>query len=100
MSERRSEGFWYGHVEAWRESGQARVEYCTRHGLNLKSFGRWLNKARCAQAAADSRLRLVPVSPLPSAVRSPIQLHSPSGWRIELGCNTLDELAHLLRQLP
>ena len=55
MSVRRSEGFWYGHVKAWRESGQARVAYCTRHGMNLKSFGHWLKKARCAQAAADSK---------------------------------------------
>ena len=40
MSVRRSEGFWYGHVEAWRESGQARVEYCTRNTLD--EFGLWV----------------------------------------------------------
>lgn len=100
MAQRRSEAFWYGHLESWRESGQTQAMYCTTQGLNNKTFGRWRGKARRAQAAAEPKLTLVPVSIPAATTHSPIQLHSPHGWRIELACPPLCELATLLRQLP
>src|SRR3954452_6724092 len=35
------EAYWRVHVEAWRDSGQSRREYCAMHGLSRKTFGWW-----------------------------------------------------------
>ena len=35
------EAYWRVHVEAWRDSGQSRGEYCALHGLSRKTFGWW-----------------------------------------------------------
>ena len=35
--------YWSLHVEAWRQSGMDRAIYCRRHGLSVKTFGRWMN---------------------------------------------------------
>lgn len=33
--------YWSLHVEAWRQSGMARADYCRQHGLSTKTFERW-----------------------------------------------------------
>src|SRR3979490_3042360 len=30
--------YWSLHVEAWRQSGMARADYCRQHGLSTKTF--------------------------------------------------------------
>jgi len=35
--------YWSLHVEAWRQSGMDRAIYCRRHGLSVKTFGRWMS---------------------------------------------------------
>src|SRR3954453_22636373 len=35
------EAYWRVHVEAGRDSGQSRAEYCAAHGLSRKTFGWW-----------------------------------------------------------
>ena len=100
MAKRRPAQFWEDHLEAWRRSGRMQVEYCAEHGLNCKSFGRWLRKAKMASVMpAALPLTLIPaklVSPLPCGG---VTLHSPGGWRVELSANSAG-LAELLRQLP
>ena len=34
--------YWSLHVEAWRQSGKARADYCRQHGLSTKTFERWM----------------------------------------------------------
>jgi transposase-like protein len=34
--------YWSLHVEAWRQSGLTRTEYCRRHGLRKVTFDRWM----------------------------------------------------------
>ena len=34
--------YWSLHVEAWRQSGMARADYCRQHGLSTKTFERWM----------------------------------------------------------
>lgn len=100
MAKRRPAQFWEEHLEAWRRSGRMQVEYCVEHGLNRKSFGRWLRKVRAASAMpAALPLTLVPVRPVSPAPSGVVTLHSPGGWRVELSANSAG-LAELLRQLP
>jgi hypothetical protein len=35
---------WRHHVESWRGSGLRQAVYCRHHGLNAKSFSRWIRK--------------------------------------------------------
>ncbi|MFG1352636.1 IS66 family insertion sequence element accessory protein TnpA [Xanthobacter autotrophicus] len=37
------QSWWRVHVEAWRESGLDRTNYCRQHGLWKCTFDRWLN---------------------------------------------------------
>ena len=34
--------YWSLHVEAWRQSGMVRADYCRQHGLSTKTFERWM----------------------------------------------------------
>ncbi|AWC23636.1 transposase [Aminobacter sp. DSM 101952] len=34
--------YWSLHVEAWRQSGLSRTEYCRQHCLTKATFGRWM----------------------------------------------------------
>jgi len=34
--------YWSLHVEAWRQSGLNRTEYCRHHGLSKNTFDRWM----------------------------------------------------------
>lgn len=34
--------YWSLHVEAWRQSGLSRAEYCRRHALSKNVFDRWM----------------------------------------------------------
>ena len=76
------------------------VEYCVKHGLSTKSFYRWRRKEKDAVAAGQSALTLVPVTMNTPVASSSIRLHSPGGWRIELGGGSVSWLAELLRRLP
>src|SRR6266849_5876053 len=56
--------YWSLHVEAWRQSGMARADYCRQHGLSTKTFERWMKhliskeEAReHAKSLQDSRRR-------------------------------------------
>jgi len=35
---------WWQHIESWRGSGLSQAAYCRQHGLNAKSFSRWIRK--------------------------------------------------------
>ena len=36
------QSFWVVHIEAWRQSGLDRTNYCRQHGLWKCTFDRWL----------------------------------------------------------
>ena len=48
--------FWRGHSEAWELSGLTQREYCSQHGLALKSFGNWRGQLK-REAMAGQRAR-------------------------------------------
>jgi hypothetical protein len=35
---------WCQHIESWRGSDLSQAAYCRQHGLNAKSFSRWIRK--------------------------------------------------------
>ncbi len=100
MAKKQSEEFWQSHLEAWRQSGLTQVAYCTNQGLSLKSFYRWRGKEKETAGIAKPSLTLVPVSINAPTTGSTLQIHSPSGWRIELSGDSPPRLADLLRALP
>lgn len=105
MAKRQSAEFWQDHIEAWRQGNLTQVAYCAIHGLHIKSFARRLYQAREAAKPSKLPLTLVPASiNHVGPIHTTIQLHSPSGWRIELPSISLSHhvtgLADLLRQLP
>ena len=34
--------WWSVHIEAWQRSGLSRAKYCVQHGLDPRTFGRWI----------------------------------------------------------
>jgi hypothetical protein len=36
------QAWWLVHIEAWRRSGLSRAKYCVQHGLDPRTFGRWI----------------------------------------------------------
>ena len=100
MAKRHGAEHWRRHLEAWHESELTQVDYCVKHGLSTKSFYRWRRKEKDAVAAGQSALTLVPVTMNTPVASSSIRLHSPGGWRIELGGGSVSWLAELLRRLP
>jgi len=81
--------FWCGHFEAWELSGLTQREYCSQHGISLKSFGNWRGQLkREAMAGPHARWgrypRLRPRSgpmagPMPK--EHPADLIPPRGGR-------------------
>src|SRR4051794_39863009 len=57
------EAYWRVHVEAWRDSGQSRAEYCAAHGLSRKTFGWWAWRLdrQGRPAPADTAAHFLPV---------------------------------------
>jgi hypothetical protein len=57
------EAYWRVHVEAWRDSGQSRGEYCAAHGLSRKTFGWWAWRLdrQGRPAPADTTAHFLPV---------------------------------------
>jgi hypothetical protein len=101
MATRQSAEFWQAHIEAWQQGNLTQIAYCTTHGLHIKSFARRLYQARDSAELSKLPLTLVPASiTQPDPINTIIQLHSPSGWRIDLPSTSITGLAALLRQLP
>ena|ERR1700674_5493332 len=100
MAKRRGPEYWGRHLEAWHQSDLTQDAYCAHHGLSTKTFYRWRRKEKEAVAAAKSALTLVPVRVGAAVTDSVVRLHSPGGWRIEVGGSSVAALAELLRQLP
>ena len=91
-------GYWQEQLAAWSRSGLTQVAYCAKHGVNIKTFQRWRGKALAGVVPAT--VTLVPVKFKAANRGGTIQLHSPSGWRVELPDGNWAGLAELLRQLP
>ena len=36
--------FWKEHLSNWKTSDISQAAYCRKHGLSIKTFGRWKNK--------------------------------------------------------
>lgn len=45
------QSWWRVHIEAWRQSGLDRTNYCRRHALTKSTFDRWLNYLAGQEAA-------------------------------------------------
>lgn len=78
-------GYWRGHIEAWRGSGETQKAYCERQGLKAGSFGYWHRRLAKGAAMAQRRsLTLVPATlaggTLPG--EAGLYLDSPGGWRL------------------
>ncbi len=99
MAQRRGEEYWRGQLANWQQSGLTQVAYCRSQELSIKTFARWLGKERNGRLESKRLLTLVPVRVNTPSTGSVIQIHSPSGWRIELSATPLTELAAVLRQL-
>src|SRR5918995_3367299 len=90
------EAYWRVHVEAWRDSGQSRGEYCAAHGLSRQTFGWWTWRLdrQGRPAPADTAAHFLPVEiaevPDPDAggaapVEARIEIALPDGVRVRVG---------------
>ena len=98
MSQSQPQGrsYWVDHIEAWRESGMSRAEYCQTHGLSRKTFGWWTWRLDQEQrgSSAKEAPRFVPVELTERARPSPgppdpaderIEIALPGGVAVRVG---------------
>ncbi|WP_162083703.1 IS66 family insertion sequence element accessory protein TnpA [Sulfuriferula nivalis] len=101
MATRHTPDFWQTHLTAWQQTKLTVTAYCTQHGLCAKTFYRWRSQLTTApNLTRQPPLTLIPVSVQPAPVTGTLQLHSPTGWRVELPIASTPWLIDLLRQLP
>jgi hypothetical protein len=92
------EAYWRVHVEAWRDSGQSRGEYCAAHGLSRKTFGWWAWRLdrQGRPAPADTAAHFLPVEvaevpdrdaggAAPVGEEARIEIALPDGVRVRVG---------------
>ena len=77
--------FWQAHIKTWEQSGIGQAAYCRSKGLALKSFWYWKKK----YGGRKFPLTFVPVAvksvSSPSMLpRTPLKLHTRSGYGIEI----------------
>jgi hypothetical protein len=103
------EAYWRVHVEAWRDSGQSRGEYCAAHGLSRKTFGWWAWRLdrQGHPAPADPAAHFLPVeiAEVPdldeggaAPVEARIEIALPDGVRVRVG-RGVDGLRRVLAAL-
>ncbi len=71
------------HISIWKASGLTQAAYCRQHGLNAKTFSRWL---RLSQAPSQPPA-LVPVNIVPddaTPVSRDIRLQLRQGYSLDL----------------
>ena len=78
--------YWQPHIMAWEQSGINQVEYCRRHGLNIKVFGYWKRKL----VRKSEGVSFVPVSIKTTHTTSArsgasLKLVTGNGYGIEIG---------------
>ena len=56
---------WLDHMQAWRKSGMAQVEYCATYGLHQKTFSNWKTKLykHLPDLPNKTRASIVPPAP-------------------------------------
>lgn len=82
--------YWRGQVEAWRDAGRSRADYCRQHGLRVRTFYRWerrMAKPPKSKKARSAFLRVMPSPNFPSncsrSESGGIRLRLPGGIEIE-----------------
>ena len=61
MAKHRGALVWSEHVDAAASSGLSKAAYCRQHGLNYKTFLRWIDRLAASSAPAVGQ-SLVPLS--------------------------------------
>lgn len=49
--------YWSMHVEAWRQSGLSRAEYCRCHALSKRTFDKWMKHLSSEEDARRQPVR-------------------------------------------
>lgn len=107
MRARKSRDEWAAIVRAFERSGQSHVEFCSKRGLEVRSFRGWLYRLRKAERAVPE-VALVPVevtagpsSPLVTRASFPAELIvgvSDIDVRVSVGTD-IEYVARLVAEL-
>ena len=90
MTSSEKQTFWKQHIEGWRSSGLSQKAYCESHCISVSNFGYW--RKRFAKPG-----KLIPVTV--ARPRGVVNIHLPSGVRIELPAESLVEVIPLIDRM-
>ena len=84
--QKQSPAFWKAHVQAWKDSGLKRAEYCRRQRLSYDALTYWYAKTKNAdsQTASSSIVPVLTIQPVEPPVQSPIRIRCGKQFTIEL----------------
>lgn len=78
--------YWQPHIMAWEQSGESQVEYCRRHGLNIKPFGYWKRKlVKKSEGVSFVPVSIKPIHAVSVKPGSQLKIVTGNGLRIEVG---------------
>ena len=87
---------WKHHLEQWQASGLSQVEYCRKHGLNIKSFRYHKRRSSKSSLCLVEVPLAAPIYPLPKplslAVSPRYTIHIEAGFDADTLCRLLEVL--------
>lgn len=87
------------HISGWRGSGLSQTDYCSQHGLVVKTFRNWVRRHGGQQGVEGQQARFIALGQ--EAAQVPVlTVHYPNGTYITcpagLGAPQLRSLLHLM----
>lgn len=91
----KKEDMMFALVEAWRESGKTRKEFCDEHHMKVSTFAYWVTRKN---KAAGSGRGFLPVDISGARERkASVEIHYPNGVRLSVDAGDVARISTLIR---
>ena len=94
------ERYWLNHLNTWQQSGLSIIDYTQQHKLTQSGFYAW--RKRLAAHVNEHSTPATPSMFTPvvleesSEAQQALRIHFPNGCRIELPCQHIQLLGHIM----
>ena len=102
MAKKHTPQDWQKYISQWNRSHLSQRVFCQENGLRLSTFGYWIHKTREKPMEDSSSLVRISIPAKNEKLNSasPIILHTPNHYRIELpspvDCESLKAILEIL----
>lgn len=83
-------------VDAWRESGKKRKEFCDEHRIKVSTFAYWVTRRNKAEHPGSGFLP-IDVFRRSGQTATSVEIHYPNGIRLSLPAGDVALIGELIR---